>query len=722
MEGADCYYCVWKLGDIDLGYMEINVHNEIAEIPQGIRQLELAEASRSENVLEYLGKPNTRVNALKEIDGGLSEPMSGDCIGAVIIPAHNEENNIGATLNALNQQEFSVEAGLSLANFEVIVVENNSTDGTANVVRRWIVEHAGQTKLKVNLVSEQISTEERGVGAARKIGADLAIYRSNLRGEEDTKKFYILGLDADNPEIPADHLEKYVKAFKEKQAECLVGGMSLKPGELGDSRHLEEIAGVIREWLDTHESSPETRYVSGFNHGIERGWYIRIGGYPRIKTGEDVWVGTQTKKLGKIIEQVDSKININPRRIVFDPRAFFSGDAYMPEVFEANNESVRRGDTTSNTKSVSGEEGLNTFLVYLLDRRAVDAARASNLPVNGFIRENRDWVINYVKINGLSEEIIPDEKLFWAVYGLDVIFRQELSVKEKTRKFNEGTLELSRLVGAEEGIFMFGMAAEFIRFNDVEAPPMPRIAIEERGIEGFRNKMKVIGYELYDLGTWDREGVKFCRRVDGDESLIDKESLVYIRSDGDGIPILEEGKLPLFAVSVYEETGAGIKFKTRERMPIGVDVKKVEFMGETVKIPDDVVLMVNADNSPDGQYRLQKRYSSLEEKEKLRYVEYTYKRLSGYATFLENYIEENIPSKNDDEITDSLVEMILAQPERKSQEERKDGAISAIKLALENIRKGSPSKTEILKVVVNLGAPTFLRSDLVRAMMRTVIN
>ena len=50
---------------------------------------------------------------------------------SVIIPARNEEGNIGQLLQALQEQTYPS------ASFEVIVVDDHSTDGTVNVVKQF---------------------------------------------------------------------------------------------------------------------------------------------------------------------------------------------------------------------------------------------------------------------------------------------------------------------------------------------------------------------------------------------------------------------------------------------------------------------------------------------------------------------------------------------------------------------------------------------------------
>lgn len=82
---------------------------------------------------------------------------------SVVIPAHNEEEFLPATLDALNKQTYR--------NFETIVVTNGCTDRTAEVVR--------------GKCSKLYELNERGLGPARNLGAARA--KGNL----------LLFLDAD---------------------------------------------------------------------------------------------------------------------------------------------------------------------------------------------------------------------------------------------------------------------------------------------------------------------------------------------------------------------------------------------------------------------------------------------------------------------------------------------------------------------------------------------
>jgi len=113
---------------------------------------------------------------------------------SVIIPAYNCELWIGKCLDSLLNQTFK--------NFEVIVVNDGSTDKTERVVSEYSdLIH----KLRC------IYQENKGQAVARNVGIELA------EGQ------YIMFIDADDY-VESDYVEKYLKAIEGSGHDAVIGG------------------------------------------------------------------------------------------------------------------------------------------------------------------------------------------------------------------------------------------------------------------------------------------------------------------------------------------------------------------------------------------------------------------------------------------------------------------------------------------------------------------
>ncbi|QCQ93286.1 glycosyltransferase [Rhodococcus sp. SGAir0479] len=93
---------------------------------------------------------------------------------SVIVPAYNEENYIGACLDALLAQQTHLR--------EIVVVDNNSTDGTAEIVARVAAKHP-----VVRLVREPApgAVHARNAGFAAATGDVLGRIDADTRVESD---------------------------------------------------------------------------------------------------------------------------------------------------------------------------------------------------------------------------------------------------------------------------------------------------------------------------------------------------------------------------------------------------------------------------------------------------------------------------------------------------------------------------------------------------------
>lgn len=115
----------------------------------------------------------------------------------VIIPSFNEKENIEAIIRAVFSQEKA---------FHILVVDDNSPDGTAAIVTHL------QTEFKDHLFLE-VRKEKSGLGTAYIHGFKWALARSYE---------YIIEMDADFSHNPKDLIRLY-NACKHEQANVAVG-------------------------------------------------------------------------------------------------------------------------------------------------------------------------------------------------------------------------------------------------------------------------------------------------------------------------------------------------------------------------------------------------------------------------------------------------------------------------------------------------------------------
>lgn len=120
----------------------------------------------------------------------------------VIIPMYNEKENAAAIIDAV----------IALPHqFDVLVVDDNSPDGTAAIVKEKMAQYPG----RVDII------ERRG-----KLGLGTA-YIAGFRRALDRGYDYIFEMDADFSHNPADLLRLY-KAVKEEGSDVAVGSRYCK--------------------------------------------------------------------------------------------------------------------------------------------------------------------------------------------------------------------------------------------------------------------------------------------------------------------------------------------------------------------------------------------------------------------------------------------------------------------------------------------------------------
>ena len=176
---------------------------------------------------------------------------------SLVIATYNRGAKLCRTLDSLLVQTLPQEQ------WEVVVVNNNSTDDTAARFADYVVAHP---QLDARMVLET----EQGVSAARNRGI------AESRGE------YIVVIDDDERVVP-EFLERYYSLFESHPEVGAAGGRILPGFESVPPRWMSKytertIAGTL-DLGDRMREFPEGKFFGGGNHGYRRAVVGRYGGY-----------------------------------------------------------------------------------------------------------------------------------------------------------------------------------------------------------------------------------------------------------------------------------------------------------------------------------------------------------------------------------------------------------------------------------------------------------
>lgn len=213
-------------------------------------------------------------------------PEAGDypVTASVIIPCKNRARTIADAIHsALNQK---VREGYS---FNVIVVDDNSTDGTAEIIE----------KLKIQNEKLIYIAQDKTWHA---IGGNWNVAIHDPRCGK-----YAIQLDSDDTYFDETTVQRFIDAFEDKEG--------TKYGMVIGTYQLTNMAGEIlppgvidhREWTDENGRNNALR-INGL--GAPRGFYVpllRTINYPTTKYGEDYAVGLRISRdypIGRIYDVV----------------------------------------------------------------------------------------------------------------------------------------------------------------------------------------------------------------------------------------------------------------------------------------------------------------------------------------------------------------------------------------------------------------------------------
>lgn len=207
--------------------------------------------------------------------------MSKDNIAvSIVIPAYNEEKYLSLALQSLTNLQ-------TQKNFEVLVVDNNSSDNTAKVAKDF------QDKLHIKVILEK----KQGRGAARKKGFDEA------------KAQIIVSLDADTQVYP-DWLDALTAPLENTVAatttSCKITDCSSLTNAVFNFMQPKAMA-LYRIFSGYY-------WLSGFSFAVLKSVYNKSGGFdPGLQAQEDLDLSFRVAKLGKI-KFINKPVTFSGRR------------------------------------------------------------------------------------------------------------------------------------------------------------------------------------------------------------------------------------------------------------------------------------------------------------------------------------------------------------------------------------------------------------------------
>ncbi len=251
-------------------------------------------------------------------------PMDETVRLSVVLPVYNESANLPTVLDSLYHQR-----GMARSTYEVVLVDNNSTDDTADIAKKFAEQHPDLT---VHLVAEP----EQGVSCARRTGMRFASVRSRGRVNAE-ERFYLVSADADC-QVDENWLYELFVAMESRKAAIGVCDYYYNAEHFtGRPRLWEAITRTLRCRAVTFALFGG--FPDGKGFAVDRDVHDRVGGIEilyQLQDGRfvnhlsDDWdFGIRVRGSGEDIGYAPrSRVEINPRRVDHAIDEVIAGRAY----------------------------------------------------------------------------------------------------------------------------------------------------------------------------------------------------------------------------------------------------------------------------------------------------------------------------------------------------------------------------------------------------------
>ena len=225
-----------------------------------------------------------------------------DTTVSIIVPARNEEKNIGILLKNLTQQNYPKE------NFEVIVIDDNSTDNTVEIITEFIKQHP-----ECNIKTIHLS-EENPAAAYKKKAITKAIEAST--GE------LIITTDADCS-VNNNWLRSFVSFFVAEKAQMIVGPVCFhNESSIFEKMQSFEFLSLIAITAGAIRINRPIM-CNGANLAYEKNAFNTVGGFgnDNFSSGDDVFLLLKIKqqfgnRSVRFLKNIDAIVYTEPKKSI----------------------------------------------------------------------------------------------------------------------------------------------------------------------------------------------------------------------------------------------------------------------------------------------------------------------------------------------------------------------------------------------------------------------
>ncbi|ROR82739.1 Glycosyl transferase family 2 [Plantibacter flavus] len=221
-----------------------------------------------------------------------------------VVPAHDEEELIGACLDALLIARSAVLRVRPELQVGIVVVLDDCRDDTARIVRARLAGFGPEEAVTVVI-------DERSVGAARRAGVAAAV-GSGAGGSgavgsaaADVSERWIANTDADS-RVPEDWFSVHADAFDDG-VDVLLG--TVRPAFTDFSED------DVERWSLTHPPGHLPGNVHGANLGVRADRLDELGGFRELAEHEDVDLVERARASGlQVVPTLDAPVETSGRR------------------------------------------------------------------------------------------------------------------------------------------------------------------------------------------------------------------------------------------------------------------------------------------------------------------------------------------------------------------------------------------------------------------------